>query len=129
MATAYSYIMAAAYTYIMAAAYTRHENGSQKKKLKGLLTNASGVSEASGAQRHGVGSRGPLKGPWWGSRGRSPPKFFVFDTIKTLFNPFLKTYFREKNNNILRCHYAPCFAGIGNFPKAVAHQMLVIGSF
>ena len=34
-------------------------------KLESILTSLSGASKASGAY-NGVGSRGPLKGPWWG---------------------------------------------------------------
>ena len=49
---------------------------------------------------HGVGSRGPLKGPggvqgqspWWGSRGRSPRKLPCFFNAETAFS---------KQNNIL----------------------------
>ena len=45
------------------------------KKTGGALDSdvASGVSGANGAN-NGVGSRGPLKGPWWGSGGEAPEK-------------------------------------------------------
>ncbi len=54
----------------------------------GMIIRASEVSEPIG-----VGSRGPLKGPWWGpgatprwgSRGGSPPKPEGFYSVKPLW--------------------------------------------
>ena len=37
---------------------------------------------------HDVGYRGPLKGPWWGLRGRSPPKLLGFSRFGAPARPF-----------------------------------------
>ena len=56
----------------------------KKKKNPEISTNRESNSNSNSANHdrsiapHGVGSRGPLKGPWWGSRERSPPKLLGF---------------------------------------------------
>ena len=59
-----------------------------------LRCEVSGANEALAP--NGRGSRGPLKGPWWGpgakprwgSRGRSPPKPEGFYKLNTIWKPF-----------------------------------------
>ena len=69
-------------------------------KLENILTSVSG---ASGAY-NGVGSRGPLKGPWWGpgakpwwgSRGQSPWTLGDFGNL-------------EGSREALMAHILQCF--------------------
>ena len=66
----------------------------KKKKKKKKKPEISTNRESNSAKHdrsiapHGVGSRGPLKGPWWGSRGRSPPKLLGFSRFGGPARPF-----------------------------------------
>ena len=71
--------------------YIRHENGSLlKKKKPEISTNreSNSANHDRSIAPHGVGSRGLLKGPWWGSRGRSPPKLLGFSRFGGPARPF-----------------------------------------
>ena len=86
-------------------------------------------SRAKRAERlNGVGSRDPLKGPWWGPGGRTPRSSWivrVFQTPKRLsshsFSVIFKTSFSAKSFDILRYKMIlmirahSLFSGIGSF--------------
>ena len=74
----------------MRMAHCKKKKKKKKKKKPEISTNreSNSANHDRSIAPHGVGSRGPLKGPWWGSRGRSPPKLLGFSRFGAPARPF-----------------------------------------
>ena len=80
----------------------------KKKKKPEISTNreSNSANHDRSIAPHGVGWRGPLKGPWWWSRGRSPPKLLGFSRFGptqpnklNTFASYIKLYVDAVTNN------------------------------
>ena len=63
------------------------------EKKKEIVAKRSQRSERSPLVHHSMGSRGPLKGPWWGSRRWSLPKLMDFSLLKPIWRALLALIF------------------------------------
>ena len=80
--------MQLAYIYQAREWFTVKKNKNKNKPEISTNRESNSANHDRSIAPHGVGSRGPLKGPWWGSRGRSPPKLLGFSRFGGPARPF-----------------------------------------